>query len=45
MLRTIVIGNYISIQGTFVRKLPDGKILVRVGDREFAGQPVPSKAA
>ena len=45
MLRTIVIGNYISVQGTFVRQLPDGKILVRVGDREFAGKPVPNKAA
>ncbi|CUH64914.1 hypothetical protein TG4357_01572 [Thalassovita gelatinovora] len=45
MLRTIVIGNYVSVQGTFVRGLPDGKILVRVGDREFAGHPVSQKAA
>ena len=45
MLRTIVIGSCVSVQGTFVRGLPDGKILVRVGEREFAGQPVPTRAA
>lgn len=45
MLRTIVIGNYISVQGAFVGQLPDGKILVRVGEREFAGTPVPTVAA
>ncbi|MDX1781589.1 MAG: hypothetical protein R3256_09740 [Thalassovita sp.] len=45
MIRTIVIGSYVSVQGMFVRALSDGKILVRVGDREFAGYPVPTKAA
>jgi hypothetical protein len=45
LLRTIVIGSCVSVQGTFVRGLPDGRILVRVGDREFAGMPVPNKAA
>ena len=44
MLRTIVIGSCVSVQGTFVRALPDGKVQVRVGDRLFAGTPV-SKAA
>ena len=46
MLRTITIGSYISIQGQFVRSLPDGKAVIRVGDREYSGTPVmPREAA
>ena len=45
MIRTIVIGKYISVQGNFVKNLPDGKMMVRVGDRMFAGRPVDAKAA
>ena len=45
MIKTIVIGKYISVQGNFVKNLPGGKMMVRVGDRLFAGTPVSSKAA
>lgn len=44
MLRTIIIGSYISVQGIFEKALPDGRISVRVGNRVFTGAPV-SKAA
>ena len=40
MLRTITVGNYLSIQGLFVRMLSDGRIVVRVGDKTYQGQPV-----
>ncbi len=40
MLRTITIGNHISVQGTFERDLADGRILVRVGELLFHGTPV-----
>ena len=45
MLRTIVLGSCVSVQGTFVRALEGGKIAVRVGDQIFAGKPVKAKAA
>lgn len=44
MLRTITLGSAISIQGTYVRALPDGRIVVKVDDTSFAGAPV-TKAA
>lgn len=40
MLRTIILGSCVSVQGTFERKLDNGKILVRVGKLLFAGVPV-----
>jgi len=40
MLRTIVVGSCVSVQGTFESQLDNGKIVVRVGDRLFAGKPV-----
>ncbi|WP_280652822.1 hypothetical protein [Jannaschia formosa] len=40
MLKTITIGNYLSVQGTFVKMLKDGLMEVRVGSRTFAGRPV-----
>ncbi len=40
MLRTILIGSCVSIQGVFVRQLGCGRIIVRVGDNLFAGRPV-----
>lgn len=40
MLRTITVGDYVSIQGTYVRTLPDGRIVVRVGKKLFEGRPV-----
>jgi hypothetical protein len=45
MLRTIIIGSHISVQGTFVKTLTDGKVLVRVGQKLFKGIPVSHAAA
>ena len=45
MLRTIVVGSCVSVQGTFEHQLDNGKIVVRVGDRLYAGRPVAKKAA
>ena len=45
MLRTITIGSAISVQGIFVRALPDGRIIVKVGEALFSGKPVTSEAA
>jgi len=42
MVRTITVGNYVSIQGLFVRSLADGRIVVRVGREEYIGRPVSS---
>ena len=40
MIKTIVIGSCVSVQGTFVKKLSNGQVVVRVGQTEFAGRPV-----
>ena len=40
MLRTIILGSCVSVQGTFVRSLANGRILVRVGKRLYEGMPV-----
>jgi len=40
-----MIGTCISVQGTFVRALHNGKIAVQVGQRVFEGIPVGAKAA
>ncbi len=45
MMRTITLGSCVSVQGSFVRKLHNGKIVVRVGEKTFEGLPVASKAA
>ena len=45
MLRTIVMGSCVSVQGLFVRALPEGRILVRAGGRVYAGTPVGAGAA
>lgn len=45
MLRTITLGTCVSVQGMFIRKLADGKIVVRVGDKTFVGYPVSLKSA
>ena len=42
MVRTIMIGSCVSIQGIFVKVLDDGKICVRVGEQLFNGRPVTS---
>jgi hypothetical protein len=40
MIRTIKVGEYISIQGLFVAARADGAITVRVGSQEYTGHPV-----
>ncbi|TCO73476.1 hypothetical protein [Rhodovulum euryhalinum] len=44
MIETIVLGSCVSVQGAFVARRPDGRIVVRVGDRLYEGRPV-NKAA
>ncbi len=44
MLRTIILGTCVQVHGTFVRALSDGRIVVSVGDRDFAGQPISAAA-
>mgnify|MGYP006271417825 CR=1 FL=1 len=45
MLRTIIIGSCVCVQGAFVRNLANGRILVRVGERLYAGTPIGVQAA
>jgi hypothetical protein len=40
MLKTITVGNHISVQGIFVQMLKNGLMQVRVGGRVFTGHPV-----
>ena len=35
MLRTILIGSSIFVQGVFVGQTPDGKTIVRVDEKDF----------
>lgn len=42
MLRTITLGSCVSIQGLFVREMPDGKTVIRVADKEYTGTAVRS---
>jgi hypothetical protein len=44
MLRTIILGSAVMIQGLFVRALPDGRIVVKVDDKEHTGTPVTTAA-
>ncbi|MGB5863346.1 MAG: hypothetical protein WBG95_03540 [Sulfitobacter sp.] len=43
MLRTIAIGSCISVQGTFIRAMPDGRIAVQVDNAVFSGVPITKK--
>lgn len=40
MLRTISLGTCVSVQGLLVSQLADGKIVIRVDDKNFVGYPV-----
>lgn len=40
MLRTIILGSCVSVQGAYVRTLENGLVMVRVGSREYTGMPV-----
>ena len=43
MLRTITISSCVSVQGIFLRDMPDGRVVVQVDDSVFAGKPVSRK--
>lgn len=40
MLRTIIVGSCVSVQGLLVRQLANGRMIVRVGERFYEGRPV-----
>jgi hypothetical protein len=40
MFRTIEIGSCASVQGLLVRKLPDGRVVIRVDDKTYVGLPI-----
>lgn len=44
MLQTIILGSCVSVQGLLEKKLPDGRVAVRVGALTYTGKPV-TKAA
>lgn len=44
MLRTIIVGSCVSVQGLLVRQLENGRMIVRVGERLYEGVPVMSPA-
>lgn len=35
---TIVLGSCVAVQGDVVRRLPDGRISIRVGEQIFTGR-------
>ncbi len=43
MLRTIALGSCVSVQGTFVRTMPGGRIAVQVDKTIYAGRPITKK--
>ncbi len=40
MIRTIMLGSCVSIQGIYVRTLESGKILIKVGQKSYEGYSV-----
>ena len=40
MLRTIILGSCVSVQGLLVKQLENGKVIVSVGNRLYEGLPV-----
>ncbi|WP_255670558.1 hypothetical protein [Cognatishimia sp. F0-27] len=44
MLRTISLGTCVSVQGLLERHLPDGRIVVKVGNTAYTGTPVSKQA-
>ena len=39
-ITTIALSPRIFVQGVFVRETEDGRIVVRVGDKDYIGQPL-----
>jgi hypothetical protein len=40
MIKTIMIGSTVSVQGIFVKLLPNKLMQVRVGSKIYTGRPV-----
>ena len=40
MVKTIQVGTCVSVQGKLVKKLANGRIMVRVGSQIYTGRPV-----
>jgi hypothetical protein len=40
MIKTVTIGSYISVQGIFVKMLPNHLMQVRIGSTIYTGHPV-----
>lgn len=40
MIRTILVSDYIQVQGAFVRASDDGNIVVCTGEGKFEGRPI-----
>lgn len=40
MYQTIRVSSCVSVQGEFVECLSDGRVVIRVGESEYRGQPV-----
>jgi len=45
VLTTILLGTCVAVQGTFVQKLANGYVTVRVGQQLYTGRPVSVGAA
>lgn len=45
MFRTITVGSCVSIQGLVIGQLPDGRVVIRLDGRTYAGHPVPRALA
>ena len=39
MLKTITVGSSVSVQGLYVRDLDNGRIMVNVDGKNYAGKP------
>jgi hypothetical protein len=40
MLKTIITGSRVLVQGILVRTMENGKVAVRIGQRVYVGTPV-----
>jgi len=41
MYQTIQVSSCVSVQGEFVEVLADGQVVIRVGEKEYRGRPIP----
>jgi len=39
MLRTVILGSCVSVQGLLIRQLENGRMIVQVGERLYEGLP------